>query len=95
MKGRRWGWADEDRVIRGGSWNNDARNARCAYRNRNDPEDYNTNIGFRVVLSHNFSGLTGNVRYRPSSMEGQMATEVSQEELAQSIPGWPDRRSAK
>jgi hypothetical protein len=37
------------RVVRGGSWNNRARNLRCAYRNRNDPGNRNDNLGFRVV----------------------------------------------
>lgn len=39
-----------DRVLRGGSWNNNERNARCAYRNRNNPNNRNNNIGFRVVV---------------------------------------------
>ncbi|HKZ85455.1 MAG TPA: SUMF1/EgtB/PvdO family nonheme iron enzyme [Anaerolineae bacterium] len=38
-------------MLRGGSWNNNQRNARCAYRNRNDPNNFNDNIGFRVVVS--------------------------------------------
>jgi hypothetical protein len=36
--------------VRGGSWNNTSDNARCAYRNRNQPENRNNNLGFRVVL---------------------------------------------
>ena len=36
--------------MRGGSWNNHHDNARCAYRNRNNPDNRNNNIGFRVVL---------------------------------------------
>jgi len=39
------------RVVRGGSWNNNQRNARCAYRNRNIPDNFNNNLGFRVVVS--------------------------------------------
>jgi hypothetical protein len=45
------------RVLRGGSFNNDQRNARCAYRNRNNPNNRNNNNGFRVVLAHDFLPL--------------------------------------
>jgi len=38
-------------VLRGGSFNNNERNARCAYRNRNNPNNRNDNNGFRVVVS--------------------------------------------
>jgi len=38
--------------VRGGAWNNLRDNARCAYRNRNHPDNRNDNLGFRVVLSH-------------------------------------------
>ncbi|MDP7132634.1 MAG: SUMF1/EgtB/PvdO family nonheme iron enzyme, partial [Planctomycetota bacterium] len=40
----------ENRVNRGGSWNNSARNCRSANRNRNNPGNRNNNLGFRVVL---------------------------------------------
>jgi formylglycine-generating enzyme required for sulfatase activity len=36
-------------AVRGGSWNNNRNNARCAYRNRNVPDNFNNNLGFRVV----------------------------------------------
>ena len=36
---------------RGGSWNNNSEYARCAYRNRNHPNNRNNNLGFRVVFS--------------------------------------------
>ncbi len=39
------------RVLRGGSFNNNAENVRCAYRNRNNPNNQNNNFGFRVVVS--------------------------------------------
>ena len=40
------------RVLRGGCWNNDnRRNFRVSYRNENDPDDRNDNIGFRVVAA--------------------------------------------
>jgi hypothetical protein len=40
-------------VLRGGSWNNNQRNARPSVRNRNNPDNSNRNIGFRLV-SHTF-----------------------------------------
>ncbi|MCA9910000.1 MAG: SUMF1/EgtB/PvdO family nonheme iron enzyme [Anaerolineae bacterium] len=46
------GLAEVTRVVRGGSFNNNARNVRCAVRNRNDPDNRNDNNGFRVVVSH-------------------------------------------
>jgi hypothetical protein len=38
-------------ALRGGSWINDADNAAASYRNRNQPDNWNNNIGLRVVLS--------------------------------------------
>ncbi|MFN0175796.1 MAG: SUMF1/EgtB/PvdO family nonheme iron enzyme [Saprospiraceae bacterium] len=37
------------RVLRGGSWNNNPENCRVANRNRNNPNNRNNNVGFRVV----------------------------------------------
>ena len=39
------------RVLRGGSFIDDRRDARCAYRISNDPDVSNDDVGFRVVLS--------------------------------------------
>ena len=36
-------------TLRGGSWNNNARNARASNRNRNEPANHNHNIGFRCA----------------------------------------------
>ncbi|MBD2429860.1 SUMF1/EgtB/PvdO family nonheme iron enzyme [Fischerella sp. FACHB-380] len=36
-------------MLRGGSWNNNPENCRSANRNRNNPDNDNNNIGFRVV----------------------------------------------
>lgn len=57
-----------NRVNRGGSWNNNARNCRSANRNRNTPDNRNNNLGFRLASKqlrektgdHGFpSGQTG------------------------------------
>ena len=40
-----------NRVNRGGSWNNNARNCRAANRNRNTPDNRNNNLGFRVAAA--------------------------------------------
>jgi len=46
--------------LRGGGWNNNRDNARCAYRNNNHPNNRNNNIGFRLVCaSHIFPHLLG------------------------------------
>jgi formylglycine-generating enzyme required for sulfatase activity len=39
------------RVARGGSWVDYRHAARCAYRNRNHPNNRNNNVGFRVVCA--------------------------------------------
>ena len=39
------------RVVRGGSWNNEVHNVRCAVRNRNNPYNVNNNQGVRVVCA--------------------------------------------
>ncbi|MBI2376737.1 MAG: hypothetical protein HYV07_22255 [Deltaproteobacteria bacterium] len=36
-------------MIRGGNWNNDARDLRVGNRNRNEPGNQNENLGFRCV----------------------------------------------
>ena len=38
-------------MIRGGGWNNDARNCRSAIRNNNAPDNRNNNLGFRLASS--------------------------------------------
>jgi len=37
------------RVLRGGSWNNNPNNARAANRNRNNPDNWNNNVGVRCA----------------------------------------------
>jgi len=51
---------------RGGSFNNESRNVRCANRNRNNPNNRNNNIGFRLVVSTRFADLPkGRHGYQP------------------------------
>lgn len=38
----------ENRVLRGGSWNNEERNCGVAIRNNNTPDNRNHNYGFRL-----------------------------------------------
>ena len=46
----------ENRVLRGGSWINNGRNVRSAYRNFNDPGNRNFNIGFRLARAQDSAG---------------------------------------
>lgn len=39
-----------NRVLRGGSWNNNARNCRVSNRNNNTPDNRNNNNGFRLAI---------------------------------------------
>lgn len=41
-----------NRVIRGGSWNNDAQNLRAGNRNNNGPGNRNNNVGLRLVSTY-------------------------------------------
>jgi len=59
----------DHRVLRGGSFNNNARNARCAYRIRNDPGNINRNDGFRVVVSMFFAPFRNVLRVKAFSAE--------------------------
>jgi hypothetical protein len=49
MSGRVRAESGERRVLRGGSWNNNGRNARSAQRNNNTPDKRNNNTGFRLA----------------------------------------------
>lgn len=50
----------DNRVVRGGSWNNDnTDNFRCAYRNNNRPDNRNDNNGFRCASTLRFRARRG------------------------------------
>lgn len=51
--------AAANRVRRGGSWINDARNVRAAYRNHIHPTNRNDNVGFRCVRAQFQPGWVG------------------------------------
>ena len=55
-----------NRVLRGGSWNNNANNCRSANRNNNNPSNENNNNGFRLCCSAALQGCTvvpGDLRF--------------------------------
>ncbi len=54
----------QNRVLRGGSWNNDGRNLRSAYRNNNTPDKRNHNVGLRLAEALGAGGAI-NQRRRP------------------------------
>ncbi len=66
-----------DRVLRGGSWANQAQNLHAAIRNRNPAGNRNQNIGFRVCwlgpehASHNGGSRAGKIQDRPASVAGR------------------------
>ena len=49
-------FAGARRVLRGGSWNNNARNVRAAYRARRDPGNRNDALGCRCARAHDRTG---------------------------------------
>ncbi len=46
-------------ALRGGSWINNQRNARVSYRNHNEPNNFNNNKGFRLVVAPDFQLYQG------------------------------------
>jgi hypothetical protein len=73
------------RVLRGGSWNNNRNNAHCANRNRNDPDIFNNNVGFRPVLSHVFL-LSSSAGSQPGSWG--IRSRAAAEENSWPVPGF-------
>lgn len=73
------------RVIRGGSWNNKPRNVRSANRNRNNTDNRNNNVGFRLAQS----ACVAQCRARSRFVQGQTGsgTQVSMSPF----PGFPGK----
>jgi hypothetical protein len=67
-----------NRVLRGGSWINNGRNARSANRNRNEPDNRNNNIGFRLALAQTrLDAAFDQITFRPA-MRRQKANALRQ-----------------
>ncbi|MBN1922333.1 MAG: hypothetical protein JW892_13880 [Anaerolineae bacterium] len=67
-------------MVRGGAFNNDNRNVRCAYRNNRNPNNRNRNQGFRVVLSIFFmadAGIAARGKFAPFAAEVKNSGAVS------------------
>jgi hypothetical protein len=76
-------------VIRGGSWNNKPENLRTSYRNRNNAENRNNNIGFRLAQSARPARLPA----RSRAVQGQRGRG---ERVSMSpFPGLPPRGKVK
>jgi hypothetical protein len=73
----------DTRVLRGGAFNNNQHNARCAYRNNNHPDNRNDNIGFRVVVSHD--------SHRMPEMRLSLRTEPPRQRLESRTGSGPGR----
>ena len=72
-------------MLRGGSWNNNARNCRSAYRNNNNPDNRNNNNGFRLVLPQ----LTGRGGCRPAD-PGEIPSPKNTGQKPYAMPGLVD-----
>lgn len=88
--------------MRGGSWNNNARRARSAYRNANHPGNANNNLGFRVCLSSMSAGarmsaaamdqtrvLTGTAAVPANRKVPEVLVDVSAARCDRRLLGWP------
>lgn len=90
-------WGQVNRWLRGGSWNNNANNARVSSRNRNNPDNSNNNNGFRVA-AHDFRISTSNASCghrrepRPVSCLDRLAVhKIVRIQKDGVICSWPNR----
>jgi hypothetical protein len=79
-------------VVRGGAFNNNENNVRCARRNRNNPNNRNNNNGFRLLLAHTFFAPAGNATDRPAQ-GGCVAEAIKKDGAACRSPGAKGGRS--
>jgi len=64
-------------LLRGGAWNNNTTNLRCAYRNNNNPNNANNNYGFRCVRG--IQRRASAARRRAERLRPRMMTAFPQE----------------
>lgn len=86
------------RVLRGGSWNRDAKNTRSAARFRSDAGSRNADVGFRVVLAVNPDREQGSAAANPPPPSPQapppaQSNEVSPGEAFPQVPTAPAQTS--
>ena len=68
------------RVVRGGSWINNARNCRSAQRNHREPGNRNDNLGFRLARARDGAGRR--VRTRPPSRPWAASAACGKKQMA-------------
>jgi hypothetical protein len=76
-------------LARGGSYWNNHQNVRAAYRNHNEPDNFNNNIGFRVVARPHFSSPAGTAA-RAAMQIAAFATEAKKKNGG--VRPWPCMR---
>ena len=87
------------RRLRGGAWNNNADNARSAYRNDNTPDNASNDIGFRcVVVPHSLSGpecrtSTEGRRVQEGRARGPFLAGVTQPKRSTALPPAVSRKA--
>jgi hypothetical protein len=90
------GRTGSNRVNRGGSWNNHARNVRAAYRNANTPDNRNDDLGFRLARAQRRAGwpvADPTITASPAKSRGEIqagaGVEVAAADAPSNPPRWP------
>ncbi|MBQ7211309.1 MAG: SUMF1/EgtB/PvdO family nonheme iron enzyme [Muribaculaceae bacterium] len=76
------GRRSSNRVNRGGSWNNDARNCRVSNRNNNTPDNRNNNLGLRLALPNSHPSKAAAVN-RPNPFREQCPDKLAVTSMTQ------------
>ena len=81
--------------MRGGSWNNQSRNARSANRNRNQPDNRNNNNGFRLVRVFGVQHSAGMAGFIPPELRGSRTFRACRGAVHLAVPRRLDGKPAK